>query len=51
VEIGTGTGVSGLWLLDGMAAGGVLTTIDSESELLGHARRRGRPTAATGGAI
>ena len=38
-EIGTGTGVSGLWLLDGMAADGVLTTIDSESELLGHARR------------
>ena len=39
LEIGTGTGVSGLWLLDGMAAGGVLTTIDCESELLPHARR------------
>ena len=31
-EIGTGTGVSGLWLLGGMAPGGVLTTIDVESE-------------------
>lgn len=32
VEIGTGTGVSGLWLLDGMPADGVLTTIDVEPE-------------------
>ncbi len=39
LEVGTGAGVSGLWLLDGMATDGVLTTIDSESELLGHARR------------
>ena len=39
LEIGTGAGVSGLWILDGMASDGVLTTIDSESELLGHARR------------
>ncbi|NDK91113.1 methyltransferase domain-containing protein [Gordonia desulfuricans] len=31
-EIGTGTGVSGLWLLAGMAADGVLTTIDPEPE-------------------
>jgi predicted O-methyltransferase YrrM len=31
-EIGTGTGVSGLWLLNGMAADGVLTTIDPEPE-------------------
>lgn len=30
VEIGTGAGVSGLWLLDGMPADGVLTTIDVE---------------------
>lgn len=30
VEIGTGAGVSGLWLLDGMAPDGVLTTIDIE---------------------
>ena len=28
VEIGTGAGSSGLWLLDGMPADGVLTTID-----------------------
>lgn len=32
VEIGTGAGVSGLWLLSGMAADGVLTTIDPEPE-------------------
>lgn len=32
VEIGTGAGVSGLWLLSGMPATGVLTTIDPESE-------------------
>jgi len=32
VEIGTGTGVSGLHLLEGMAADGVLTSIDIEAE-------------------
>jgi predicted O-methyltransferase YrrM len=32
VEVGTGTGVSGLWLLRGMAADGVLTTIDVDPE-------------------
>jgi predicted O-methyltransferase YrrM len=32
VEIGTGAGVSGLYLLGGMAAGGVLTTVDVEGE-------------------
>jgi predicted O-methyltransferase YrrM len=32
VEIGTGTGVSGLWLLRGMHPDGVLTTIDAEAE-------------------
>jgi predicted O-methyltransferase YrrM len=32
VEVGTGTGVSGLYLLGGMAADGVLTTIDMEGE-------------------
>lgn len=32
VEVGTGAGVSGLWLLGGMAAGGVLTSIDIEPE-------------------
>ncbi len=32
VEIGTGTGVSSLWLLRGMAPDGVLTSIDTEGE-------------------
>lgn len=32
VEIGTGTGVSGLWLLRGMRADGILTTVDIEAE-------------------
>lgn len=32
VEIGTGAGVCGLWLLRGMSPGGVLTTIDAEAE-------------------
>ena len=32
VEVGTGVGVSGLWLLAGMTDDGVLTTIDPEYE-------------------
>jgi predicted O-methyltransferase YrrM len=32
VEIGTGTGVSGLWLLRGMRPDGLLTTVDVEPE-------------------
>lgn len=32
VEIGTGAGISGIWLLRGMAADGVLTSIDIEAE-------------------
>ena len=32
VEIGTGTGVSGLWLMRGMRPDGVLTTVDIEAE-------------------
>lgn len=32
VEIGTGAGVSGLWLLEGMDPTGVLTSIDVEAE-------------------
>jgi len=39
VEIGTGTGVSGLWLLRGMRPDGVLTTIDLEAEHQRIARR------------
>lgn len=31
-EVGTGTGVSGLWLLRGMVDGGVLTSVDLEAE-------------------
>jgi predicted O-methyltransferase YrrM len=32
VEVGTGAGVSGLWLLAGMRPDGVLTTVDTEPE-------------------
>jgi predicted O-methyltransferase YrrM len=32
VELGTGAGVSGLWLLAGMRSDGVLTTVDTEAE-------------------
>jgi predicted O-methyltransferase YrrM len=39
VEIGTGTGVSGVWLLRGMRPDGVLTTIDLENEHQRVARR------------
>lgn len=39
VEIGTGTGVSGLWLLAGMRSDGILTTIDVEAEHQRMARR------------
>jgi predicted O-methyltransferase YrrM len=39
VEIGTGAGVSGLWLLRGMAGDGVLTSIDVDPEHQRHARR------------
>ncbi|QPK82172.1 O-methyltransferase [Schaalia sp. ZJ405] len=39
LEVGTGAGVSGLWILDGMAPDGVLTSIDSDVEFHKHARR------------
>lgn len=32
VEVGTGTGVTGIWLLRGMRADGVLTSVDPEPE-------------------
>jgi predicted O-methyltransferase YrrM len=32
VEVGSGTGVSGVWLLRGMADDGVLTTVEAEAE-------------------
>lgn len=38
MEIGTGAGVSSLWLLEGMNPDGVLTTIDSEGEFQRAAR-------------
>lgn len=39
IEIGTGTGVSGVWLLRGMRPDGVLTTIDADAESQRYARR------------
>jgi predicted O-methyltransferase YrrM len=39
VEVGTGAGVSGLWLLSGMSEDGVLTTIDIEPEYQRIAKR------------
>jgi predicted O-methyltransferase YrrM len=39
IEIGTGTGVSGVWLLRGMRPDGVLTTIDTDAEHQRFARR------------
>ncbi|AKH84641.1 methyltransferase [Streptomyces sp. CNQ-509] len=39
VEIGTGTGVSGIHLLQGMRPGGVLTTVDPEPERQQFARQ------------
>ena len=45
VEIGSGAGTSGLWLLDGMPADGVLTTIDVSAE---HQRAARQAYAAAG---
>ena len=39
IEIGTGAGTSGLWLLQGMPSDGILTTIDVEPEHQAAARR------------
>ena len=39
VEVGTGAGVSGLWLLRGMAPDGILTTVETEAEHLRLARQ------------
>lgn len=46
VEVGTGTGVSGVWLLGGMAPDGVLTSIDIEPEY----QRVARESFASAGA-
>ncbi len=59
VEVGTGAGVSGLWMLGGMPDDGVLTTIDAEPEHLRAARtafaelgvRSGRIRGITGRAV
>src|SRR6195952_3152948 len=45
VEIGTGTGVSGLWMLRGMRPDGVLTSVDTEAE---HQRLAKEPFAEAG---
>ncbi|MFE6969497.1 O-methyltransferase [Isoptericola sp. NPDC057653] len=45
VEVGTGTGVAALWMLRGMPADGVLTTIDAELE---HQRAAKRAFAEAG---
>lgn len=45
IELGTGAGVSGLWLFQGMPADGVLTTIDIEPE---HQRAAKEAYAAAG---
>src|SRR5580700_1190945 len=39
VEIGTGCGVSGIWLLRGMRPGGTLTSVDTEPEYHRMARK------------
>jgi predicted O-methyltransferase YrrM len=39
VEVGTGAGTSGLWLLQGMPEDGILTTIDVETEHQGAAKK------------
>jgi predicted O-methyltransferase YrrM len=44
-EVGTGAGVSGLWLLEGMPKDGILTTIDVEAE---HQRAARKAYAAAG---
>jgi len=48
LEIGTGAGVSGLWLLDGMSPDGVLTTIDHEVEFHKYARQAFRAAGVSG---
>ena len=48
VEVGTGTGVSGVWLLRGMRPGGILTTVELEAEHQRLARLTFREAGATG---
>ena len=51
VEVGTGTGVAGLWLLAGMRPDGVLTTVDLEGEHHRLARESFAAVGATGGRV
>jgi predicted O-methyltransferase YrrM len=59
VEVGTGAGVSGLWLLRGMRPDGVLTSVDKDAEHQRAARQAfteagipsGRARLITGGAL
>ena len=51
VEVGTGSGVSTLWLLAGMPADGVLTTIDSEPEHQRAAREALADAGVRGGRV
>ncbi|MDX2642731.1 O-methyltransferase [Streptomyces sp. NBC_00510] len=48
VEIGTGTGVSGIHLLQGMRPDGVLTTVDTEPDRQQHARTAYREAGFAG---
>jgi predicted O-methyltransferase YrrM len=48
VEVGTGLGVSGLWLLQGLAADAVLTTIDIEIDHQAMARQAFAAAEAAG---
>jgi predicted O-methyltransferase YrrM len=50
IEIGTGVGVSGLWLLTG-APGAVLTSIDTESDLQQSAKRAFLAAGVTAGRL
>ncbi len=51
VEVGTGTGVSALWLLRGMRPDGVLTTVDSDGEHQRLARVSLAEAGVTGGRV
>lgn len=51
IELGTGTGVSGVWLLRGMRTDGVLTTVDVEAEHQRLARTTFEDAGFTGGRV
>lgn len=51
VELGTGAGVSTLWLLRGMPDDGVLTSVDSEAEHQRLARQSLAEAGVTGGRV